>query len=143
MIELDCKVMKILYRNSKRARIKEIKKQIDLNDNNNIRYSTIDSCLKRLENEGFIKWEKYKPIILTEKGTDFTKEIIRHAQLLEIFLFNELGLTVEQAHNESEKFNLNFSCDIISKICEKYQHPEKCPCGEKILNSNACFCIEK
>jgi Mn-dependent DtxR family transcriptional regulator len=62
---------------------------------------------------------------------------------LELFLFNELDMSIEEAHEESEKFALLFSCNTINKICEKYNHPKECPCGEAILNSNDCYCSEK
>lgn len=143
MADIDFKVLKIIYRNGRKARIKDIKNQLDLDNYHNISYSTIDSCIKRLEKEGYVLWKKYKPVLLTNKGKNVTKELIRHAQLLELFLFNELGLNAQEAHNESEKFNFLFSCSVISKIYEKYKHPEKCPCGERILNSNKCSLTEK
>jgi DtxR family Mn-dependent transcriptional regulator len=105
-----------------------------------IRYSTIDSCIERLNNKNLVIWEKYKPIELTAEGEEYAKEIIRHSQLLEVLLCEGLGITPQQAHEESEKFNLLFSCDTINKICEKYNHPDECPCGEKIHNSNNCYC---
>ncbi len=143
MADLDCKILKIIYRNNKVAKIKEIKNALISKDYCNIRYSTIDSCIIRLEKQNYVKWEKYKEISLTDKGINFTKELIRHAQLLEILLFNELGLTAEEAHLESEKFNLLFSCNVINKICKKYQHPERSPCGELILDTKKCSYSEK
>ena len=68
--------------------------------------------------------------------------MIRHAKLMEILLTEELDLNVKEAHEESEKFNLLLSCNIINRICEKYNHPSKCPCGEVILNSSGCHCEE-
>ncbi|MBY9006811.1 MAG: hypothetical protein KGD63_08640 [Candidatus Lokiarchaeota archaeon] len=142
MADLDYKILKIIYRNKRIAKIKEIKNALRLDNYSNIRYSTIDSCIKRLEKEDHVSWKKYRNISLTDKGVNIAKELIRHAQLLEILLFEELGLTAQEAHFESEKFNLLFSCNVINKICEKYKHPEKSPCGEIILDSKICSCIE-
>ncbi|MBD3194127.1 MAG: hypothetical protein GF317_03670 [Candidatus Lokiarchaeota archaeon] len=140
MNDIDYKVLKILYRNNNKAKIKHIQGSLTNYGYNDVSYSTIDSCIERLDNMNYVIWKKYKPIQLTQSGMDFAKELIRHSQLLEVLLFEELKLTPEEAHHESEKFNLLFSCNTINKICEKYNHPDECPCGEKILNSSDCYC---
>ncbi len=140
MNDIDYKVLKIIYRNNGKAKIKHIQNELNLYGYPNLSYSTIDSCIERLDKQNLVVWEKYQPIELTSEGENYAKELIRHKQLLEFLLYEELGLSTEDAHDESEKFNLLFSCKVINKICEKYDHPETCPCGEKILNSKNCFC---
>lgn len=140
MIDLDYKILKILRRNDGKAKIKEIKKKIDAENNSDIRHSTIDSSILRLEKQGHVEWEKYKPISLTENGRNLANELIRHTQLLEVLFHKAIGLSKEEAKAESEKLNLLLSCDTIEKICETYGHPTECPCGEPILNSSNCHC---
>lgn len=140
MNDIDYKVLKILYKNGGKAKVKHIQNELTNHGYQEIRYSTIDSCIERLNNNNLVIWEKYKPIELTAEGEEYAKEIIRHSQLLEVLLYEELDITSQQAHEESEKFNLLFSCDTINKICEKYNHPDECPCGEKIHNSKSCYC---
>ena len=102
--------------------------------------STINSSLERLEKANYINWIRYSHVELTERGQNLAKELLRHAQLLELLFYNELELSIEQAHTESEKLNLMLSCETINKICEKYDHPNYCPCGNEIPNSERCFC---
>ena len=107
---------------------------------------SISRILSRMENESLVNKTKGSgkkneiDITLTEKGENLAKELIRHARLLETLLYNELELSAKEAHNESEKFNLLFSCNTINKICEKYEHPSECPCGDTILSSINCYC---
>jgi DtxR family Mn-dependent transcriptional regulator len=136
LIDLDYKILKILYRSPKSLKVGEISKLMDLP------HSTIGTCIKRLEKENYVIYKRYQPVSLSEHGKDLAIELIRHAKLMEILLFEELGLSVEDAHEESEKFNLLFSCSTINKICDKYNHPTRSPCGELILNSNDCYCNE-
>jgi len=136
LIDLDYKILKILYRSPKSLKVGEISKLMDLP------HSTIGTCIKRLEKEKYVIYKRYQPVLLSEHGKDLAIELIRHAKLMETLLFEELGLSVEEAHEESEKFNLLFSCSTINKICEKYNHPTRSPCGELILNSNFCYCDE-
>ena len=134
MLDIDYKILKILYRSSKLLKVGQLARSL------NLPHSTVGSCVKRLENEKLVIYERYKPVTLSKKGIEIAKELIRHAQLLELLLFKELHLRTEEAHEESEKFNLLFSCNTINKICEKYGHPKESPCGENILNSSNCYC---
>ncbi len=93
-----------------------------------------------MKNEEFVNYEPYHEVNLTKDGIELAKELNRHSRLLELLLHYELGLDQTKAHNESDKFSLLFSCETINKICEKYDHPEECPCGEKILSSSVCCC---
>ena len=136
MLDLDYKVLKILYRSSKPLKVGELSKLLELP------HSTVGTCIKRLEKGNYVIYKRYQPVILSESGIDLAIELIRHAKLMEILLIEELDLNVKEAHEESEKFNLLLSCNIINRICEKYNHPNKSPCGEVILNSSDCYCEE-
>ena len=103
-------------------------------------HSTIGSCVKKLQKQGFIEYQKYRDVKLSNKGINLGNELERHARLLEVLLFNVLDISPQEAHEESKKFNLLLSCSIVNKICEKYCHPKFCPCGEEIKNSSNCFC---
>lgn len=137
MLDLDYKVLKFLYNKGYAYKVGYIARKLKLP------HSTIGSCVKRLEENGYVIYERYKPVILSAKGKDLATELTRHARLLELLLHYELGIESKDAHKESEKFNLLFSCETINKICEKYSHPEECPCGEEISNSSDCFCEKK
>lgn len=143
MLDNDYQILKIIFRNNGEIRLNNLQKSLKEIIENEIPLSTLNSSLERMEKSGYIDWVRYYPIKLTQEGKNLAKELIRHAQLLELFLYNELNLTIEDAHKESEKLNLMLSCTTINKICEKYNHPMTCPCGESILNSVYCYCVEE
>ncbi|MHA1913636.1 MAG: metal-dependent transcriptional regulator [Promethearchaeota archaeon] len=134
MLELDYKVLKEIFRTSNPLKVGDISKIL------NIPHSTVGSSVKRLEENGYVIYERYKPVNLSLKGINLAIELSRHARLLELLLYNELGLDPLAAHKESEKLNLLLSCNTINKICTKYEHPRECPCGVKIIDSSDCFC---
>ncbi len=142
MLDIDYQILKIIFRNDEKVRLKKIQSEIKSTRAIKIALSTINSCLERLEKAELIKWIRYSHVELTQKGVNLAKELLRHAQLLELLLYNELELTIDQAHEESEKLNLMFSCETINRICEKYNHPNFCPCGNEIPNSETCYCGE-
>ena len=152
MIDIDYIVVKTLLKSGKSLKIGKIKQilnndpflsHLDIFHKTGISHSTLGSCIKRLKNQGYVEYKPYHEVLLTKSGFELAKELNRHNRLLELLLFNELGLNPEDAHNESEKFNLLFSCNTINKICAKYSHPKMCPCGEEISNSSECFCQGK
>lgn len=134
MQDLDYIVVKLLYRQSTPLKIGKIAKEL------RVPHSTLGSCITRLKRKEIVIYEAYHEVELTSKGRDLAIELIRHARLIETLLHYELGVKSELAHRESEKLNLLFSCETINKICKKYGHPKKCPCGEEILSSSRCIC---
>ena len=134
MQDLDYIVVKLLYRQSTPLKIGKIAKEL------RVPHSTLGSCITRLKRKEIVNYEAYHEVELTSKGRDLAIELIRHARLIETLLHYELGVKPELAHRESEKLNLLFSCETINKICKKYGHPKKCPCGEEILSSSHCIC---
>ena len=136
MLDSEYKVLRLLYKYGP-LKVGSIAKKVEMP------HSTVGSCIKRLEKQGYVIYQRYKPVFLSDKGTDIAIELYRHAYLLEILLIKELEIEAKDAHTECEKFNLLFSCEIINKICERYNHPKACPCGEEISNSSGCFCEKK
>ncbi len=134
MSNLDYSVLKNLYRLNKPMKIGAISKKLG------VRHSTLGSCIRRLKQVGLVSYEAYREVELTENGKNLAKELIRHCQLLEVLLHNELGLSPREAHHESERFNLLLSCNTTNKICKKYGHPKRSPCGEIIQTSEGCRC---
>ena len=134
MIDLDYKVLKFLYNNKKPLKISQIAHKLSK------KHTTLGSCVKRLREKGYVNYEPFHEVKLTIKGKDVAIELLRHERLLELLLFKELEITAEEAHAESMKLNLLLSCDTINKICKKYGHPKKCPCGDDIIDSRSCFC---
>ncbi|HMF32020.1 MAG TPA: metal-dependent transcriptional regulator [Candidatus Lokiarchaeia archaeon] len=103
-----------------------------------ISHSTINSALKRMESNGFVTWQHYGDIELTEKGRDALKHVEVHHHLIEVFLVDSLGLTPDEAHEESMTLAPHFSCIVIKKICTKYNNPEFCPSNDKIPDFPPC-----
>jgi len=133
MLDFEYKVLRLLYQYGA-LKVGNIAKKIEMP------HSTVGSSIKRLEKKGYVIYQRYKPVFLSNKGRDIAIELTRHARLLELLLINEFGTDPKIAHLECEKFNLLFPCDVINKICERYGHPKECPCGEEILNSSGCYC---
>ncbi|MCP4762637.1 MAG: MarR family transcriptional regulator, partial [archaeon] len=78
MLNIDYKVLKRIYRSKNPIKVGELADILELP------HSTMGSCIKRLEKESLVVYQRYKPVILSKKGNDLAIELIRHSQLLEV-----------------------------------------------------------
>ena len=134
MNDLDHRVLEYLYNSPQDLKVGELAQALKCP------HTTMGSCIKRLKKIGLVIYVPYRYVSLTSAGKEKAIELIRHAQLVEVLFHEALDLNAEEAHKEAQKVNYLLSCTIINKICEKFDHPKQCPCGETILNSQNCYC---
>ena len=89
-----------------------------------LKHSTLNSALKRLSKKNIIDWEKYGAVQLTEAGKSNAAHITNHHFIIEKFLKDSLNISDDFAHREALKLAGRISCELIDKICEKYDY---CP----------------
>src|SRR4030042_3789530 len=65
-----------------------------------IRHSTINSALKRMESQQLLKWNHYGVIELLDKGKDAITHIDVHLHLIATYLVDTLNYSVTEAHEE-------------------------------------------
>lgn len=101
--------------------------------------STVATAVKRLSERGYVTHSKGMPVKTTETGREVANEKLKHHRLLEVMMVDSLGITPDEAHNESVKLMLLASCELINYIDLRYDNPTTCPCGENIPQSDACI----
>lgn len=94
--------------------------------------STTTEGLKRLESQGFIVREPYKPITLTETGRAAAIEMVRRHRLIETFLVRNLGYGWDEVHNEAERLEHAVSATFIERIAASMGNPDRDPHGDPI-----------
>ena len=72
-------------------------KAIDIAKKFNISRASVTEALQRLEQKGYIKYGKYQPISLTDKGSNLAKDIIYKHETLKKFFISLLNLSQEEA----------------------------------------------
>ncbi|MFH1440290.1 MAG: metal-dependent transcriptional regulator [Candidatus Woesearchaeota archaeon] len=72
----------IKHKNSRnKIRIKDIAKEL------NVKLPSVTEMVRKLSAKGFVEFEKYKPINLTQKGKDIAKKVYaRHKSLKKLFM---------------------------------------------------------
>lgn len=98
----------------------------------NISGASVTGMLKRLSTMKLVDYNSYKGVKLTAEGTKIALEIIRHHRLLELYLKQALGFSLEKVHEEACRLEHVISQEFIDKIDEILGKPEFDPHGHPI-----------
>jgi len=87
---------------------------------------TVNSALARMQQKGQISWNKYKYVKLDINQNYAIIHLQNHIHLVQDYLMQSLGISEQEAYEESLKIAPNISCQLAACICEKYHH-NTCP----------------
>jgi len=87
---------------------------------------------KRLADLGLVERSPYRGVALTEEGRDGALEVIRHHRLLERYLVDRLGLSLDEVHAEADRLEHALSEELEAKIDAELGFPTHDPHGDPI-----------
>ncbi|MDH5825543.1 metal-dependent transcriptional regulator [Sphingobacterium faecium] len=119
------------------ASMNELSKQLE------IRMPTVNSMMKRLSEKGFVVYESYKPLKLTEKGKKEAALIIRKHRLTEMYLVNMMGFGWEEVHDIAEQIEHIQSPKFFDKMDKLLGYPTVDPHGSPIPDTEGKMVAEK
>lgn len=102
----------------------------------NISNAAVTDMLRKLSRDGFVDYQKYKSIKLTDEGEAYAKNMLRRHRIWEVFLHQTLGMSWDKVHDEAEKLEHSSSDDIINRLEEFLEYPEVDPHGYPIPDKN-------
>ena len=77
---------------------------------------SVTAMLKKLATLGLVEHERYHGAKLTESGERVALEVIRHHRLLEQYLVETLGLTIDAVHAEADRLEHALSEELEAHI---------------------------
>jgi DtxR family Mn-dependent transcriptional regulator len=89
----------------------------------NVSPASVSEMLKKLSNEGYIRYSPYKEIALTRKGENVGKKTLRKHRVLERFLEN-MGLSRNRIHGEACKLEHYVSDELEGIIKDRMEPPK-------------------
>jgi DtxR family Mn-dependent transcriptional regulator len=90
---------------------------------------------KRLAELGLVERAPYKGVALTEEGSRGALEVLRHHRLLERYLVDRLGLSLDEVHVEADRLEHALSEELEAKIDAELGFPTHDPHGDPIPDS--------
>lgn len=97
---------------------------------------TVNDMVKKMQVKGWVKYEKYKPLRLTEDGLAQATLIVRKHRLSEMFLNQVMGVGWEEVHDIAEEMEHLKSELFFDRMDEILGFPTKDPHGSPIPDKN-------
>lgn len=68
--------------------------------------ANVSETVRRLEAQGLVAYEPYRPVVLTELGVRLAMAMVRRHRLIECFLATTLGYGWDEVHDEAERLSM-------------------------------------
>lgn len=120
------KALYFLEEQDSRVGVTELSKRLSVSK------PTASNMVKRLEEGGYVQYEKYKPLQLTSKGRKAAALVIRKHRLTEMFLFKVMGFGWEEVHEIAEEIEHIDSALFFDRMDQMLDRPAFDPHGSPI-----------
>jgi DtxR family transcriptional regulator, Mn-dependent transcriptional regulator len=101
-----------------------------------VRPPSVTAMLKRLSAVGLAEHAPYKGVELTPAGERVALEVIRHHRLLEQYLAQALGLSLDEVHSEADRLEHALSEELEARIDQSLGYPTHDPHGDPIPDAD-------
>ncbi len=96
---------------------------------------SVNQMVKKLAEEGLVKYLPYKGVELTPEGRKISTRILRHRRLWEVFLVKSLKMDLEEADELACQFEHSTTSDLANRLANFLDNPSVCFHGLPIYSS--------
>lgn len=114
----------------------------DLSREMGVSTPTANSMVKKLQEQGWVVYEKYKPLELTGRGRKAAALIIRKHRITEMFLVEKMGFGWEEVHDIAEEMEHINSEELFERMDEMLGCPSVDPHGSPIPGKDGTFIMQ-
>ena len=98
--------------------------------------ASASGMVKKLAALGLAEHTPYRGVTLTHAGEQVALEVIRHHRLLELYLAETLGISVDDVHDEADRLEHALSEELEARIDLALGFPTHDPHGDPIPDAN-------
>ena len=102
----------------------------------NISAAAVTDMLRKLSQEGYVNYKRYKGTKLTKSGEEYARSMVRRHRIWELFLHQIVGLPWDKVHDEAHNLEHSASDELINRMEEMLDYPEYDPHGDPIPDKN-------
>ncbi len=96
--------------------------------------ASVSDMLQKLAEKGWVNYQKYQGVRLTETGQKIALSIVRKHRLWEVFLVEKLNYNWDEVHEIAEQLEHIDSDTLINKLDSYLEFPGTDPHGDPIPN---------
>jgi DtxR family Mn-dependent transcriptional regulator len=97
---------------------------------------SVTNMFVRLREMGYVEYERYRGVSLTERGREEALRLVRRHRLIETFLLEHLGYSWGEVHEEAERLEHAVSDEFTDRLSEFLGHPGQDPHGDPIPDAD-------
>jgi DtxR family Mn-dependent transcriptional regulator len=97
-----------------------------------VRPPSATAMVKRLAALGLVEHARYRAVELTPAGERVALEVVRHHRLLELYLSQALGVSLDEVHSEADRLEHALSEELEARIDRSLGYPTHDPHGDPI-----------
>jgi len=109
---------------------------VDIARSLRIRQASVTQMVQRLDEGGFVRYERYRGLVLTSKGKGVARAVRRRHRVLEQF-FQLLGVEKTTAQRDLEGIEHHLSLASVRRVEALVQFLKKRPGVVRQINSNS------
>ncbi len=94
--------------------------------------ASASAMVKKLAVLGLVEHAPYRGVALTHAGERVAVEVTRHHRLLELYLAETLGISVDDVHDEADRLEHVISEELEARIDQALGYPTHDPHGDPI-----------
>src|SRR3712207_6211150 len=94
--------------------------------------ASVSNMFVRLQEMGFVEYERYRGVSLTERGREAALRLLRRHRLVETFLLEHLRYSWREVHEEAERLEHAVSDGFTERLAGFLGHPDRDPHGDPI-----------
>jgi DtxR family Mn-dependent transcriptional regulator len=99
------------------AKEKRVVKTNDIAKKLGVKPPSVTEMLAKLRDMGYVEYQPYYGVILTDKGMEVAKKVKKYHNVFEEFFTQFLGLDAETAHRLSCELEHHVDEDVVNKVC--------------------------
>lgn len=94
--------------------------------------ASVSNMMKKLARLRLVEHTPYRGVALTPAGEKVALEVVRHHRLLELYLAQALGVSLDRVHEEAERLEHVLSEELEERIAAQLGQPTHDPHGDPI-----------
>ena len=98
----------------------------------NVKMPSVNNMMKKFMDKGWVVYESYKPLKVTDSGKKQAALVVRKHRLTEMFLVEKMNFGWENVHEIAEQLEHIHSETFFDKMDELLNYPKYDPHGEPI-----------
>ncbi len=109
---------------------KRVVKTNDLAKKLGVKPSSVTEMLLKLSEKGFVEYQPYYGVVLTDEGLEVARRIKRFHKIFETFFTDFLGLDKEESHKLSCELEHHITDEVADRVCMLISSSDCMACNE-------------